>query len=376
MSIKDLRPETLAVHSPSADGDSDISIPLHLSTTYRRNEEGEFGDFIYTRLGNPNRLAVEQKIATLEGGTEAITFSSGMAAVNALFGNVLEPGDHIIIPNDCYHGTKHLLESFFKKWKISYDAVDMTDLKNIENAINPQTRLIWIETPSNPQLKITDLKGLATLAKKHKILTAADNTFATPLLMKPLEQGIDFVMHSSTKYLGGHSDILGGVVIVKDVSEISNNIRDYQKSAGAVPSPFDCWLLNRSLSTFPLRFKVQCSNAAQIAEYLSGHSKIQKVFYPGLPSHTNHHIAKEQMKNGFGAIVSVLVGDSKEDALQFAGRLRIFQHATSLGGVESLLEHRRSAEGAHPLSPDNLLRISVGIEHIDDLLMDIEQALR
>jgi len=375
MSINDLKPETLAVHGHIPSEHPDISLPLHLTTTYRRTEDGNFGDFVYSRLDNPNRTHLEQKIAALEGGVEAIAFSSGMAAINALFETVLHPGTHVIIPDDCYHGTRTLLESFFSKWKVDFDSVDMTAVKNIEEAIKPDTKLIWIETPSNPQLKITDLKAVAKLAQNHNIITAADNTFATPLLQKPLDMGIDVVMHSSTKYFGGHSDILGGVIIMKQQNELYHTIREYQKAAGAVPSPFDCWLLNRSLATFPLRFRQQCANAIQIAEFLTTHPKIKKVYYPGLASHFNHDIAKEQMSNGFGAIVSVLLGETKYDALNFARKLKIIQHATSLGGVESLIEHRRSAEGNHPVSPDNLLRISIGVEHSDDLMKDIHQAL-
>ena len=370
--------QTIAVHAGENSNENlnDVIQPIHLTTTYRRNNDGSLNAHNYTRSGNPNRLAVENKIAAIEGADTAIAFSSGMSAINALFENLLEPGSHIIIPDDCYHGTRSLLDKFFKRWKVSFDEADMTDVANIERLIKDNTRLIWIETPSNPQLKITDIHAVVVLAKKYKIFTVCDNTFATPLLQKTLEMDVDYVMYSSTKFFSGHSDILGGVIVTNHNNEVSNNIREYQQVAGAVPSPFDCWLLNRSLSTFPLRFQTQCGNAFTIAEFLSTHPKIEKVYYPGLPSHVNHAVAKRQMQNGFGSIVSILIKGDKKEAFNFASRLSIFKHATSLGGVESLVEHRRSAEGGHPISPDNLIRISTGIEYVQDLKNDLEQALR
>ncbi len=369
--------QTIAVHAGqhNEEGLSDVILPIHLSTTFERKNDGTLGAYNYTRSGNPNRDAVENKIAAIEDATTAIAFSSGLAAVNALFENILEPNSHIIIPDDCYHGTRSLLDKFFKRWHVDFDEVDMTDVNSIEKCINSSTKLIWMETPSNPQLKIADIKAIVALAKTNNILTACDNTFATPLLQKPLQMDVDFVMHSSTKFFSGHSDILGGIICTNHNNDISNNIRAYQKTAGAVPSPFDCWLLNRSLATLPLRVTMQCSNAFTIAIFLHTHLQIEKVFYPGLPSHTNHTIAKQQMTNGFGSIISILVKGDKQDALNFASKLLIFKHATSLGGVESLVEHRRSAEGNHPISPDNLIRISIGIEFVEDLKNDLIQAL-
>jgi cystathionine gamma-synthase len=368
--------QTLAVHAGhSQENYTDVVQPIHLSSTFERNTDGTNGEYIYTRIDNPNRMTVERKMAAIEGAKTAIAFSSGMAAINALFENILEPNCHIIIPDDCYHGAKHLLDKFFKRWKVRFDLTDMSNVDNIEKLIQPDTRLIWVETPSNPQLKITNIEALVALAKKKSIITVCDNTFATSLLQKPLEMDVDYVMYSSTKFFSGHSDILGGVVLTNHDNEISNNIREYQKTAGAVPSPFDCWLLNRSLATFPLRFTLQCANAATIATHLVSHAKVEKVFYPGLESHVNHDIAKKQMKNGFGSIISILIKGGRTEAMQFAGKLSVFKHATSLGGVESLIEHRRSIEGSHPVSPDNLIRISVGIEYVDDLIADINQAL-
>jgi cystathionine gamma-synthase len=374
--MKNLHIQTLAIHgAENKENFTDVIQPIHLSTTFSRNTDGTTAEYVYTRANNPTRMAVEQKMALLEGAKTAVAFSSGMAASNALFENILEPGCHMILPDDCYHGTRHLLDTFFKRWNVHYDSADMSDLKNVEKLIRKDTRLIWVETPSNPQLKITDIAALISLAKKHNIITVCDNTFATSLLQKSLEMDVDYVMYSSTKFFSGHSDILGGVIMTNRDNELSNRIRDYQQTAGAVPSPFDCWLLNRSLATFPLRFALQCSNAATIATFLLLHDKVEKVFYPGLPTHYNHDIAKRQMKNGFGSVISILVKGGKSEAMQFAGKLSIFKHATSLGGVESLVEHRRSVEGDHPVSPDNLIRISIGIEYVDDLIADLNQAL-
>ena len=370
--------QTIAVHGGDTHNEitNDVIQSIHLSTTFERKKDGSLNEYSYTRSGNPNRLTVENKIAAIEGAVMTVAFSSGLAAVNAIFENVLVSGDHVIMPDDCYHGTRSLLDKFFKRRNITFEQTDMTEISNIEKLINQNTKLIWIETPSNPQLKIADIKAIVTLAKKHNIITACDNTFATPLLQKPLEMGVDFVMHSSTKFFSGHSDILGGIVCTNHQNEMSNNIRDYQITAGAVPSPFDCWLLNRSLATFPLRFVTQCSTAFDIAVWLDTHTAIEKVFYPGLPSHKNHAVALQQMTNGFGSIISILVKGGKAEAMQFASKLIIFKHATSLGGVESLVEHRRSVEGDNPISPDNLIRISIGIEHIDDLKNDLLQALK
>ena len=377
MKINNQHVQTIAVHGGDTNHEitNDVIQPIHLSTTFERKKDGSLNEYSYTRSGNPNRLMVENKIAAIEGAATVVAFSSGLAAINAIFENVLVSGDHVIMPDDCYHGTRSLMDKFFKRRNISFDQMDMTEIANIEKLIKKETRLIWIETPSNPQLKITDIDAMVLLAKKHNIFTACDSTFATPLLQKPLDMGVDFVMHSSTKFFSGHSDILGGIVCTNHNNEISNSIRDYQITAGAVPAPFDCWLLNRSLATFPLRFATQCSSAFAIAIWLEKQPAIEKVFYPGLPSHKNHDIAVRQMTNGFGSIISILIKGGREEAFMFTAKLQIFKHATSLGGVESLVEHRRSVEGDHPVSPENLIRISIGIEHIDDLKNDLLQAL-
>ena len=370
--LSDCSIQTKAIHT-GYEPAPDITQPIHLSTTFERADHEASGE--YTRTGNPNRRALEKKLSMLEGGKEAIAVASGMAAINTIFEVVLKSGDHLIYPDDCYHGTRALLKNFFLHKNIQVTEVDMTSVQNIAAAITPKTKLIWMESPSNPKLKITDIEAVAQLAKKHNIVTACDSTFATPLLQRPLELGVDFVMHSSTKFFSGHSDVLGGVVIAKEQGDLYNQMRLYQNVAGAVPSPFDCWLLNRSLSTFALRVPVQNANAMKVATFLSKHPKIEKVFYPGLPTHENHDIAKKQMKSGFGSVLSVLVKGGKGEAIGFVRKLQIIKHATSLGGVESLIEHRRTAEGAMQISPDNLLRISIGIESPDDLIRDFTQAL-
>ncbi|PZR37733.1 MAG: cystathionine gamma-synthase [Azospira oryzae] len=365
-------PQTQAIHA-GYEPDLDISQPIHLTTTFKRPVHEQAGG--YTRTGNPNRTTLENKLALLEGGHEAMAFGSGMAAINALFEVILQNGDHMIYPDDCYHGTRALMKNFFSAKNIQVTEVDMTSVDHLSAAITSKTKLIWLESPSNPKLKITDIEAVAALAKSKKIITACDSTFATPLLQKPLQLGIDFVMHSSTKFFSGHSDVLGGVVITREAGELSTRLRLYQGVAGAVPSPFDCWLLNRSIATFPLRVAAQNANALEVAGFLHKHPKIETVYYPGLATHTNHEVAKKQMKGGFGSIMSVLVKGGQSEAMKLVSRLQIINHATSLGGVETLIEHRRTAEGVMAISPDNLLRISIGIEYADDLIRDFKQAL-
>jgi cystathionine gamma-synthase len=368
---------TLAIHAGRLEGigAGAVSPPLILSTTFERDERGEFGPYVYTRANNPNREAAERKLAALEGGAEAIAFASGQTATMSVFQAVLAPGSHLIIPDDCYHGTRALLAEVFNDWHLAHTEVDCADLEAIAAAIRPNTRLIWLETPSNPQLKIADIAAVVALARQHQLLVGCDNTWATPFFQRPLALGVDIVVHAATKYLGGHSDLLGGCVIFRAPSALSTRLRAYQEAGGAVLSPFDSWLLWRSLATFPLRMPVHAANAMAIARYLDAHPRIERVFYPGLPSHPQHEIARRQMRGGFGGMLSVLVKGGKDEAMRLAGSLRLFRHATSLGGVESLVEHRRTSEGKHPKSPDELLRFSVGIEHVDDLLADLKQAL-
>lgn len=355
-----------------------ITSPIYLSTTFERDTDGNRAPmgFYYTRIGNPNRTELEDKLNILEEGSKAFAFSSGMAAYMALFHAILQPGDHIIISDDCYHAVTHMGLSLFRKWNITCSEADMTDLTNLQQNIRPETKLIIIETPSNPLLKIADIEAIASIAKKKHILLLCDNTWATPYCTNPLMAGADFVIHSTTKYLGGHSDILGGCIIQREINEHTNSIEETQTIGGMVPSPFDCWLLNRSICTFPLRMKQQIETAAFLADALQSHPLIEKILYPGLAYHPNHSIAKKQMTNGYGAMLSIqIIGDAKT-ALRFASSLSLFKHATSLGGIESLIEHRRSAEGKYAKSPENLLRVSIGLENADDLLNDITSTFK
>ena len=370
--------ETKSIHTGELKDDTfgTVAMPIILSTTFERDREGGFpeGRDVYSRASNPNRRALEQKLAALENGVEAIAFSSGQAATMSVF-NSLEPHAHVIIPDDIYYGTRVLLETIYKRWGLTFSAIDMTNISTIRKAITDKTKLIWIESPSNPSLKVTDIQAVVALAKAKNITTACDNTWATPFFTKPLDMGVDIVMHSTTKYFSGHSDVIGGCIIVKNVSETSNRIREFQTLGGAIPSPFDCWLLYRSLSTFPMRMKIHAENAQKLAEYFDTHPKIEKVNYPGLKNNEFHKISKKLMTGGFGGMMSILVKGGAAETLKLAGSLKIVKHATSLGGVETLVDHRQSAEGVHSVSPLNLLRISVGIENIEDLIGDFEQAL-
>ena len=371
-----MHPETKALHSTDFQDKNAAAVvpPIYLSTTYERDENHELTHgYLYTRAGNPNRQQLEIALAALEGGAEALAFSSGQAATMTFF-QCLKPGDHILVPDDAYYGTPALLQDFFTSWGLTFTKVDTTKTDAIENAILPETKVIWLETPSNPQLKISDLTAIAQLARERSILTVCDNTWATPVLQQPLDLGCDVVMHSTTKYLGGHSDVLGGALIFKEKSEMSERARQIQTLGGAVPSPFDCWLVARGIKTLVVRVRQQAANAQRVAEFLAHHPSIERVHYPGLLSHPGHEIAQNQMASG-GGMLSVQVRGGREEALTFMKRLTLFTVATSLGGVESLIEHRASTEGPDTLTPPNLLRISVGLEHADDLIEDLGQAL-
>jgi cystathionine gamma-synthase len=350
--------------------------PLFSSTTFERGESGtDFpGGFIYSRYNNPNRQILEEKIAAMEDGASCISFASGMAAANAIFQS-LQYGDHILMPDDTYFAIKHLLDVAFSRMGISYTAVDMTKPENLIPHFRKETKMVWIETPSNPLLKICDIEAIASLAKKNNCITVVDNTWPTPCFTQPLKLGADIVLHSTTKYLGGHCDILGGALVFREQNEKYQLIRDLQRLGGAVPSPHDCWMLCRSLNTFFARMPIHARNAMQLAEFFEQHEGIEKVFYPGLHSHPQHDIARKQMIDGFGGMISVLIKGDSTRALAVAGKLKFFKHATSLGGVESLVEHRKSIEGPNSATPENLLRISVGIELVNDLIEDWSQAL-
>ena len=370
--------ETIAIQSTQSNIDNikSVSSPIHLSTTYLRNEDGSFtDDFRYSRLDNPNRRLLENSLAQLEKGKLAYAFSSGMAAISTVF-QTLKPNDHVLIPDDVFFNVKMLISDIFQQWGLKYTSVDMADLNEVSKALQKNTKLIWIETPSNPLLKITDIKAVVKIAKSNNVLVAVDNTWLTPVLQNPIDLGTDIVMHSTTKYFGGHSDVMGGCLILKENNELSTKIKQIQMLSGAVPSPFDCWLITRGIKTLPLRVNAQSKSAEKLANYLENHPKIEKVNYPGLKSHLQHNIAKQQMKDGYGAMLSVLIKGDKKIALSVSNKLKLFTTATSLGGVESLIEHRKSVEGVGSKTPDNLLRISVGLEHIDDLIKDWEGTLK
>lgn len=371
-----MRIETLAVHAghgvDAASGA--VTPPIHLSTTFERDPDGSYrAGHIYSRTSNPNRTAVEQALAQLEGGAVAIAFSSGSAATQAVF-QALAPGDRVLAPNDAYYGTLRQLREIFAPWGLEVDVADMANLDAVEQALRPNTRLVWVETPSNPLVRVVDIARLAELAHSAGARCVVDNTWATPVLQLPLRDGADLVMHSTTKYLGGHSDLLGGALVARVDDDFTQRLLNIQKVGGAVPSPFDCWLLLRGIRTLPWRMRAHCDNASLVATFLSTHPKVEAVHYPGLPSHSGHDIARRQMDD-FGGMLSVQVRGGREGALELTRRLTLFTRATSLGGTESLIEHRASVEGAATLAPENLLRVSVGLEHPDDLIEDLERAL-
>ena len=371
-----MRLETLAVHGGTRIDPVTraVTAPIHLSTTFERSPEYEADDpYIYSRIDNPNRSALETLLADLEGGATALAFASGLASIVAVF-QALRPGDHVIIPDDMYFGARRIVTDILGPWGLQWSVVDMTDLAAVAAAIRPATRLLWVETPSNPQLKITDIAAVSVLAHAAGALCAVDNTWPSPLCQLPLALGADISMHATTKYLGGHSDILGGALICKANDGFAQKLRTVQTIGGAVPSPFECWLLLRSIRTLPWRMRGHCDNAEQVAAFLDQHPQIEAVHYPGLASHAGHAVAARQMIR-WGGMLSVQVRGGAEEAIGVAARVKLFTRATSLGGIESLIEHRYSVEGPGTPTPPNLLRISVGLEHPADLIEDLEQAL-
>lgn len=367
--------ETIAIHAGNhTDPASNAVIqPIVLSTTFGRASDGSYpGGHVYSRASNPNRALLENVLAKLEGGADATAFSSGNAAGMAVFQS-LAPGTHIIAPDDMYHGLRNQLKNLFAGI-LTYDFIDINDNEVLQKHIKPETGLIWIETPSNPLLKITDIKKVTALAHDRGIKVVCDSTFATPVCQQPLCLGADLVMHSSTKYLGGHSDVMGGALITKEKHDWWQKIRDVQQMGGAIPSPMDCYMLARSIKTLPYRIRGHVHNAGLLAEYLEKHPKVEKVMYPGLLSHPQHETANQQM-SAFGGMLSFCVNGGEQEARRVINSLKLFTQATSLGGVESLIEHRASVEGPDTKTPFNLLRVSVGLEHIDDLIADLEQAL-
>ncbi|MDA3966275.1 cystathionine gamma-synthase [Enterococcus thailandicus] len=356
-----------------------VSVPIYQTSTYRQNGVGQPKKYEYSRSGNPTRFALEELIADLEGGIQGFAFSSGLAGIHTVL-SLFEPGDHILLGDDVYGGTFRLVDKVFSKIGLEYTIIDTSDLKQIEQAIQPNTKTLYLETPSNPLLKITDLKTSLAIAKKHNLLTIVDNTFATPYFQQPLALGADIIVHSGTKYLGGHSDVVAGLVTTNK-ADLAEKIGFLQNAMGAVLGPQDSWLIQRGIKTLSVRMEAHQKNALAVATFLENHPAVETVYYPGLTSHPNYQIAKTQM-SGFSGMVSF---DLKEDAkaVPFVESLKLFILAESLGGVESLVEvpsimthasipkDKREKAGIK----DGLIRLSVGIEHIDDLLADLTQAL-
>jgi cystathionine gamma-synthase len=372
-----MKKETIAVHGSHLKDETAgaIAAPVFLTTTFERALDGSYPKgHMYSRNSNPNRTALEKGLAALEGASRGFAFGSGLAAVNAVF-QCLQSGDHILMPEVGYYASYKLAEEILGPWGLEVTQVDMTDLAAVEKAVQKNTKLIWAETPANPMLSITDIKGLSTIAKKHKLKLGVDNTLGTPVLQNPIAQGADIVMHATTKYIGGHSDIMGGAVLLKEDDEWAKRIERVQILMGATPNPLDCYLLARGLKTLPLRMREHSVNALELAKRLEKHPKVERVHYPGLESHPQHALAKAQMPQGFSGMIALQVKTGETETREMAGKLQIFQQATSLGGVESLVEHRKSIEGPQSTTPGNLLRFSIGLEHVDDLWADLEQAL-
>jgi len=354
-----------------------VVTPIHLASTFAQHAVGKHRGFDYARTGNPTRASLETTIASLEEASRAYAFSSGMAAVDAVLRS-LESGDHLLIPNDAYGGTYRLIARVYGKFGVTFSPVDLRSAKAVEAAWRENTRLVWVETPSNPKLHIIDIKAIAAIAHTHRARCIVDNTFATPYLQHPLVLGADAVVHSSTKYLGGHSDVVGGLVATND-EELADHLGFVQNSAGAVPSPFDCYLVQRGLKTLAVRLDRQCANARLVAVHLLAHPAVKEVFYPGLAHHPGHEVAARQMLD-FGAMVSFTVQGGETAALDVAAGTRLFTLAESLGAVESLIEHparmtHASVAGSELDVDPSLIRLSVGLETADDLLEDLDRAL-
>ena len=358
-----------------------IMTPVYFTSTYVQESPGKHKGYAYARGKNPTRSALEKCIAALENATHGLCFSSGMGATDAII-KLLRPGDEVIAPNDLYGGTYRMFTKVFAHFNIKFHFVNMYDVSNIRNFINENTKMLWVETPTNPMMQIIDIKACAGIAKEHKLILAVDNTFASPYLQNPLDHGADIVMHSVTKYLGGHSDVVMGVTCTND-DKIHEQLAFIHNSCGATPGPMDSFLVLRGIKTLHIRMERHCANGKAIANFLKSHPKIEKVYWPGFPDSPNHDIAKKQMKDFGGMISFIIKGNSMEDAFKAASRCRVFSLAESLGGVESLIGHPASmthasipkAEREKSGVTDSLLRLSVGIEDIEDLIADLNQAL-
>ena len=356
-----------------------VNVPIYASSTFAQDGVGNLrGGYEYARTGNPTRAALEAVLAAVEQGRFGRAFASGMAASDCALRALLRPGDHLVIPDDAYGGTFRLIDKVFREWGVAHTAVALSDLDALRSAITPQTRLIWVETPTNPMLSIADISAIAEIGQKAGAKILVDNTFASPALQQPLTLGADIVLHSTTKYIGGHSDLLGGALVTDD-AELDEKFGFLQNAAGAVPGPFDAYQTMRGIKTLEVRMQRHTDNATSVAEFLSEHSSVSRVLYPGLPDHPGHDIAKRQMR-GFGGMVSVQMRGGAEAARRLCSRTEIFILAESLGGVESLIEHpgamtHASTAGSQLEVPDDLVRLSVGIEDPADLLADLREAL-
>ncbi|MDE3153120.1 MAG: PLP-dependent transferase [Gemmatimonadota bacterium] len=371
-----MRIETTAVHAGHVPDPvtGAVTPAIHLSTTFERDEANALrGAYLYTRNDNPNRRALEECLTALEGGADAACFASGSAAAMAVC-QALEPGARVLAPADAYYGTIKLVRDVFARWGLRLTLVDMCDLDAVRAAAGPDTRLVWIETPSNPLVRVVDIAALASIGRDAGAQVVVDNTWATPVLQRPLELGAHLALHSTTKYLGGHSDVLGGALVTGEADAFWERVRGVQSTGGAVPSPFDCWLTVRGIRTLPWRVRAQTENAGRVAQFLHAHPAVEVVHYPGLASDPGHTLAQRQMR-GAGGMLSFEVRGGRDAALAAIGRLRIITRATSLGGTESLVEHRASVEPPESRTPPGLLRLSVGLEHPDDLVEDLSQAL-
>ena len=374
--LRNLRPGTVAVHAGNEPDPATgaVAPPIQLATTFRHGAAGErLAGYEYQREGNPTNDRLREAIAALEGAQTALTFASGMAAISGLVECLPTPA-RMVMPNDCYVGLRIYAVEFLPARGIEVVRVDMTDLDAVRAACAAGVDLLWIETPSNPLMRISDIAALAEIGHAHGALVACDNTFATPLLTRPLEHGADVVMHSTTKYFGGHSDVLGGALAFARDDDFTKLAAHRLHITGAVLAPFSAWLTLRGCRSLSARMAMHCANARKIVDFLAGHPAIERVNYPGLASHPGHDVAARQMRD-FGAMLSIQLHGGRDAALAMAGKLRIFTNATSLGGCESLIEHRASVEGPDPSSPQNLLRMSVGLEDVDDLIADLAQAL-
>lgn len=366
---------TLAVHA-GADPDPEtgaVAPPLHLSTNFVHAAAGGADDFTYQRADNPTQRRLESALAALEGGERALVFASGMAAVAAVLDTV-QRGERIVVPEDCYVGTRGYVTEVLPERGVEVITVDTTNLDAVRSACANGIALLWAESPSNPRLKVSDLAELAKVAHAHGARFACDNTFATPVLQRPLELGADIVMHSTSKYFGGHSDVLGGALVFARNDDFARHVASRRLLTGAILAPFSAWLTLRGCRSLPARMALHCTNAHKVAVFLATHPAIERVNYPGLPGHPGHAIAARQMHD-FGAMLSVELRAGRDAAMALARDTRIFTNATSLGGCESLIEHRASAEGEHTQSPPALVRLSVGLEDADDLIADLDQAL-